>query len=266
VRGQLPAEALAVAVVGSRRATAAAMARAEALAAQLARRDVVVISGGAVGIDAAAHRGALAAAGRTVAVLGTGIDQVYPDRHAALFDQIAERGALVSMFKDGTPPRPGNFVARNALIAGLSQAVVVVEAQLRSGSLSTARWARAQGRVVCAMRGSPGADSLLGSGAFAVRDAEDVLAALRGTAAPPPPLPALDDVQHRVLAAMSAHQPQDEDSLAEASGLTPRAVVRALSSLQVLGMVVAAPGRRYRRTSSPSAEPIERGSRGQHPS
>jgi DNA processing protein len=171
------------------------------------------------------------------------------------------------MFQDGTPPRPGNFVARNALIAGLSQAVVVVEAQLRSGSLSTARWARAQGRVVCAMRGTPGADSLLASGAFAVRDAEDVLAALRGAAAPPPPpRPALDDVQDRVLAALSVHQPQDEDSLAEAAGLTPRVVVRALSSLQVLGMVVAAPGRRYCRTSCPSAEPIERGSRGQHPS
>lgn len=266
VRGALPVTGRSVAVVGSRRATSEGMKLAEQLAHQLASRDVTVVSGGAIGIDAAAHRGALAAGGRTVAVLGTGIDVVYPERHRALFDQIvAKGGALVSTFDDGALPLPGHFVARNAFIAGLSHAVVVVEAAERSGSLSTARSAQKQGKRVGAIAGSPGANQLLAGGAFAVRSADDVLAALDG--APDPSLsapPSLDEGPAKVLAAMPQDDVIDEEALALALGLTPRAVVRALSDLQLMGLVMVAPGRRYRRTASPSAVPA-RGSRGQYP-
>jgi DNA processing protein len=287
VSGTLPEAPLAVAIVGSRRATAEGMTRAKELAAELASRDVVIVSGGALGIDTAAHRGALAAGGRTVAVLGTGLDMVYPERNRALFDQIvASGGALVSMFPEGTPPRGGNFVARNALIAGLSHAVVVVEAAERSGSLTTAARAVSQGRLVCAVPGSPGSARLLGEGALLVRSADDVLAAMAGVMPPPLALSDLVELAKRfglspeaiqVLAAMppagptigqsmsqSAAQSIDEETLAEALGLTPRIVLRALSVLETSGLVMMAPGRRYRRTASASAEPIARGSRGQY--
>ena len=267
VRGELPGTAMMVAVVGSRRATTSGMRMAETLASQLAEAGVVVVSGGALGIDAAAHRGALAGGGRTVAVLGTCIDVVYPERHGQLFDQIAERGALVSMFEAGTPPRPGNFVARNALIAGLSHAVVVVEAAERSGSLSTARLGRSQHKIVGAMPGTPGTHKLLGEGAVRIACADDVLAALAGLTAPASLLAAeelLEELPARVLAALPPTAPIDEETLALMLGLTPRAVVRALSSLELLGLVMVAPGRRYRRTASPSAEHPARGSRGQH--
>ncbi|MEZ4358616.1 MAG: DNA-processing protein DprA [Kofleriaceae bacterium] len=264
VRGELP-EGVAVAVVGSRRASAGGVALAEAISQGLARRGVAVVSGGALGIDAAAHRGALAARGQTVAVLGTGLDVVYPDRHGALFEQISQHGALLTSFAPGTPPRRSNFVARNAIISGLCQATVVVEAELRSGSLSTARWARKQGRVVCAVPGSAGAELLLGAGAHLVRTADDVLAALAGMTQSPPAVD-VDDVQAQVLAAMPPSEPIDEESLAESAGLAPRVVLRALSALQVSGMVMLAPGRSYRRTWSPPVEHFARGSRGQHPS
>ena len=267
VRGALPVTGWSVAVVGSRRATSEGMALAEQLAHRLASQGVTVVSGGALGIDAAAHRGALAAGGRTVAVLGTGIDVVYPERHRALFEQIvAGGGALVSTFDDGALPLPGHFVARNAFIAGLSHAVVVVEAAARSGSLSTARFAAKQGKRVGAIAGSPGANQLLAGGAFHVRSADDVLAALAGGPAPSGPSapPSLDEEPAKVLAAMPQDDVIDEEALALALGLTPRAVVRALSALQLMGLVTVAPGRRYRRTASPSAFPA-RGSRGQYP-
>jgi DNA processing protein len=280
VLGTLPEAPLAVAIVGSRRATVEGMALARSLAAELASRDVVVVSGGALGIDTAAHRGALEDGGRTVAVLGTGLDLVYPERNRALFAQIvASGGALVSMFPDGTPPRPGNFVARNALISGLSHAVVVVEAAERSGSLSTAAQALSQGRLLCAVPGSPGAARLLGQGALLVRSADDVLAAIAGVMPAPLALTDLVELAERfglspeaiqVLAAMPPLTSSpltssiEEETLAEALGLTPRIVLRALSVLETSGLVMMAPGRRYRRTACPSAEPIARGSRGQY--
>ena len=278
VLGTLPEAPLAVAIVGARRATREGMLLAESLAKELASRDVVIVSGGALGIDTAAHRGALAGGGRTVSVLGTGLSFLYPERNRALFDQIVARGgALVSMFPEHTPPRPGNFVARNALIAGLSHAVIVVEAAERSGSLSTAACARSQGRLVCAVPGSPGTAALLGEGALFVRCADDVLAALAGVMPPPLALSDLEELAARgglspeeaqVLAAMPPISAPlssiDEETLAEALGLTPRMVVRALSVLETSGLVMKAPGRRYRRTASPSTEPIARGTRGQH--
>ena len=146
-------DALAVAIVGSRRATAYGLEVAETLAADLAARGVTVVSGLARGIDSAAHRGALRVGGRTLAVLGSGVDVIYPPENRRLADEIAERGALVSQFAPGTPPLPQNFPTRNQVIAAMSLAVVVVEAAEKSGSLITARLAAELGREVLAVPG-----------------------------------------------------------------------------------------------------------------
>jgi DNA processing protein len=185
VRGALvEGDTLAVAVVGSRRATAYGLSVAETLAADLAARGVTIVSGLARGIDTAAHRGALRVGGRTIAVLGSGVDVVYPPENARLAEEVAARGALVSQFAPGTPPLPHHFPTRNAVIAGLSLAVVVVEAAERSGSLITARLAAELGREVLAMPGratapeSRGANRLIQDGAALALGWEDVVAAL----------------------------------------------------------------------------------------
>ncbi len=185
VRGALvEGDTLAIALVGSRRATAYGLSAAETLAADLAARGVTIVSGLARGIDTAAHRGALRVGGRTIAVLGSGVDVVYPPENARLAEEIAARGALVSQFAPGTPPLPHHFPTRNAVIAGLSLAVVVVEAAERSGSLITARLAAELGREVLAMPGratapeSRGANRLIQDGAALALGWEDVVAAL----------------------------------------------------------------------------------------
>jgi len=185
VRGRLvDGDALAVAIVGSRRATPYGLDVAETLAADLAARGVTVVSGLARGIDSAAHRGALRVGGRTIAVLGSGVDVVYPPENRRLADEIVERGALLSQFAPGTPPLPYNFPTRNGVIAGLSLAVVVVEAAERSGSLITARLAAELGREVLAVPGrvtaleSRGANRLIQDGAALALGWEDVIAAL----------------------------------------------------------------------------------------
>lgn len=263
IRGEL-GEGTHVAIVGARRATSEGLARAGALASALAERGVVVVSGGAYGIDAAAHRGALAAGGKTIAVLGTGLDVAYPERHRELFEQVASTGALVTSFPEGTPPRRGNFVARNSIISGLSQVVVVVEAELRSGSLSTAHAAEVQGRPVGAVPGSPGAAWLLARGAFPVRDADEVSRVLAGATAASEPALADGSLEARLWSALPARGGAHAEDLADAIGLPVRAVLRTLTNLELSGLVVVAPGRRYLRTASPSAH-IARGSCGQYP-
>lgn len=146
-RGLLPVEPM-VAVVGTRRADAVGLALAERLGGALAAAGRAVVSGGAAGIDAAAHRGALAAGGRTVAVLGCGVDVVFPRAHADLFAEIVARGALLSELLPGTPPRPGFFPTRNRIVAGLAEETIVVQAPARSGALLTAEHARRAGRRV----------------------------------------------------------------------------------------------------------------------
>lgn len=171
----------AVAIVGARAASQQGMDRAHALARHLAGRGIRVVSGGALGIDGAAHRGALAGGGTTTVVLGSGCDVAYPVRHAALFRQVlATGGALVSKHVDGTQPRRWTFLARNPLIAALADACVVVEADARSGSLATARAARGMGRTVMACPGSRGCELLLADGAGLVEQVGDVEAALAG--------------------------------------------------------------------------------------
>ena len=170
-----------VAIVGARKASREGIAAAEAIAGDLARAGIVIASGLARGIDSAAHTGALDAGGTTIAVLGTGIDQVYPPENGALFERIASHGLLMTEFPPGAPPYMGNFPRRNRIISGLSRAVLVVEAAEKSGSLITARLAADQGRDVMAMPGltaggrNRGAHALLRDGAKLVESAVDIL-------------------------------------------------------------------------------------------
>lgn len=184
VRGQvLPEDALAIAIVGARSASPYGLAAAEALSRDLAESGITVVSGLAVGIDGAAHRGALAAGGRTIAVLGCGIDVSYPPQHRRLAEEIARRGAVVSEFPLGSPPDSFHFPRRNRIVSGLSLGVVVVEAGERSGSLITARLAAEQGREVMAVPGAMGASRtrgthrLLRDGAALVESGADVIEA-----------------------------------------------------------------------------------------
>ena len=179
-----------VAIVGSRQATAQGKDNARAFAQALATQGYAVVSGLAQGIDAAAHEGALAAAdkGCTIAVVGTGLDRVYPPRHRELAARIAERGALLSEYAPGTPPLPEHFPQRNRIIAGLTLGTLVVEAALRSGSLITARLASEAGREVFAIPGSihapqaKGCHALIQQGAKLVESADDILDELQGAA------------------------------------------------------------------------------------
>jgi DNA processing protein len=233
VRGILaaPAEGRSLAIVGARAASQVGMDRAHAIAKHAAAQRVHVVSGGALGIDGAAHRGALAGGGTTTVVLGSGVDVAYPDRHAALFERIvAGGGALVSMLPDGTQPRRGTFVARNPLISALADVVVVVEADVRSGSMSTAAAARRQGRPVVAWPGSRGCDRLIARGAAIVEDTADALAALAGTPRYPAPV-VLDGDAALVRDALLAGA-RGIDQIVSATGLSVRAVLRALPQLE----------------------------------
>jgi len=166
-RGELlPEDAQAVAIVGTRQASASAAALAHALSRELAGRGITVVSGLALGIDTAAHRGALEAdGGRTLAVLGSGLRSIHPRENVSLAREIVRRGALLSELHPNTPPRGQNLMARDRILSGLSLAVIVVEAQEKSGSLDTAAKARKQGRLLLAVPGSPGTDALLAQGA-----------------------------------------------------------------------------------------------------
>lgn len=181
--GPLSAGGEAVAVVGSRAPTAAAKEFTRGLSADLSFRGITVVSGMARGIDAAAHEGALSATGRTIAVLGCGVDVLYPPEAGRLRENVLRRGAVVSEFPPGTEPRPHRFPARNRIISGMSRGVVVTEAPARSGALITARFALEQGREVMAVPGSPafphteGSNRLLQEGATMVTGAADVLQA-----------------------------------------------------------------------------------------
>ena len=183
IAGELPSLERAVAIVGTRAADEEAVDFTRQLARSLGASGCAIVSGGALGIDAAAHRGALEQGAPTVAVLATGLRSAYPREHARLFARIASRGALVSEF-DHAPARPGYFLKRNRIVAALAKVVVVVQAPLRSGALSTARWAVRLKRPVFAVPGSPwdiraaGCLSLLGLGARPCASATDILSAL----------------------------------------------------------------------------------------
>ena len=240
----------AVAVVGSRAGSPYACAVAERLAGGVAERGVAVVSGLARGVDAAAaHRGALAGGGPTLAVLGSGVDVVYPPEHAALAGDVAAEGALVSELGPGAPPLRHHFPRRNRILSGLSLAVVVVEAAARSGSLITARCAAEQGREVMAVPGnvlsgrSRGSHRLIRDGARIVETADDVLEEI-GLAPPAASPAAAPDETDPVLARMEPGDPCDLDALVARSGLAAPVLLVRLTELEIRGSVTrVGPGR-----------------------
>jgi DNA processing protein len=251
LRGAAPPAILSqpsVAIVGARACSSYGRIVARRLARDCAQAGLVVVSGLARGIDAEAHRGALEATGRTVAVLGCGIDRDYPAAHAELARSVGERGLLVSEYDVGVEPAPWRFPARNRVIAGLSGATVVVEARERSGALITADFALEDGREVMAVPGeitsalSEGTNALLRLGATPVTGAADVLEAfglaLEAPASVEPPIDADGDA---VLGALAAG-PLGSDEIARASHLAPGQVAAALVALELAGRVTVEEG------------------------
>ena len=248
----------AVAVVGSRAASAVALETAAQLGADLAARGITVVSGLARGVDSAAHRGALRS-GRTVAVLGSGVDHIYPHEHTALAGEISRDGLVLSEYPPGTPPRAFNFPMRNRLISGLSQAVVVIEANEKSGSLITAACALEQGRDVMAVPGNVlsgrnrGAHALIRDGAKIVECADDILEELGWPRAGAPA--SLDTSSHArsstsgdpLLRLMHAGQAYDLDGLAEVSGVDGVRLLPRLLELELHGLVQRVGGGRFMR-------------------
>ncbi len=254
VDGDLEALAAAqFAIVGSRKATRGACDTATRIAAELAARGAVITSGLALGIDQAAHRGALGAGGRTVAVLGCGIDRVYPHRHRTLAAEIRGAGALVSEFPLGAPPMARHFPQRNRIIAGLCLGTLVVEAASRSGSISTAMHALEQGREVFAVPGSinnplsAGCHSLLRQGARLTVASEDIIEELpqlasRVAVSAPAARPITDaadglETGPKRLLDACAWEPNSVDELVQRSGLTVQEVSSMLLPLELAGLI-----------------------------
>ena len=246
----------ALAIVGTRNPTRRGTQDAEAFACSLSDAGLTVVSGLALGIDAAAHRGGLAGAASTIAVVGTGLDRVYPARNRDLAHAIAERGVLVSEFPLGAPPVPANFPRRNRIISGLALGCLVVEAALQSGSLITARQALEQGREVFAIPGSihsplaKGCHWLIKQGAKLVESAQDVLEELGlGKTAPAPAQSThATPADAAILLDAVAFAPFDLDEACAASGLTPAAASAILLTLELDGRVERLPGGLYQRT------------------
>ncbi|WP_038056035.1 DNA-processing protein DprA [Thermus amyloliquefaciens] len=245
LKGELPQEERAVALVGTRRASSWALAFTRRLARELAEAGVWVVSGLARGIDREAHLGALEGGGRTLGVLGSALDRVYPPEHRAL----AERMDLLSEFPFGTEPKPEFFPRRNRLIAGLVRGVLVVEAPLESGALITARYALELGKEVLAVPGRPtdaaslGANRLIQDGAYPVLSAEDVLSYL-GLSGRPKKAVELSQEEERLFALLRQGEALPEE-LAQALGLPPERVLSLLTLLELKGLAQALPGGRY---------------------
>jgi DNA processing protein len=260
VRGALPAgDEPAVAIVGARRAGEYGRRVAEELARGLAQAGVTVVSGLATGIDAAAHRGTLDGGGRTIAVMATGIDRVYPTWNRVLARDVAACGALVTEFRTGTPPLQFHFPQRNRIIAGLAVGTVVVEAAERSGSLITAAFAAEQGREVFAVPGPigtphhAGSHRLIRQGATLVTSADDVLEALApalrrrlAKARAAAELAALSSGERHVLDQL-AHEATHVDAIAARSGLAAADVLETLLALELRRLVDQRPGMRFAR-------------------
>jgi DNA processing protein len=257
-------DALAVAIVGARRATAAGRTMTEELSHDLAGAGMTVVSGLARGVDAAAHRGALAAQGRTIAVLGCGIDRTYPPEHERLRRQIEEQGAILSEVPMGAPPHSHHFPRRNRIISGLSLGVIVTEAAIGSGSLITARLAAEQGREVFAVPGfvkedtSRGTNALLKEGAALIERAQDVIDVVLPQLEPGLRLRLqhshekseqrdhLGGEEQQVYDALS-YDPRTVDDVIVSTGLSVSVVMASLLSLELRQRVRQLPGQRYLR-------------------
>jgi DNA processing protein len=244
-----------VAVVGARLTDEYGVDLARSIAGGLARAGLSVVSGGALGVDAAAHEAALEAGGHTVAVLGTGVDVAYPAAHRDLFERILSAGgALLSEQPDGARGHKANFPRRNRIVSGMSDAVVVVRAGERSGALVTAAWATSQGVPLLAVPGdvrdplSAGPLALLRRGAGMAASAEDVLAAL-GIAAPEPrqvELPALGAGASALMSALG-RKPRHADEVARAAGLAAGPALAGLLALEIEGLCEQRPGHYFLR-------------------
>lgn len=273
VRGDWQAcfEQPCVAVIGSRQCSTYGANAAEMLARDLASRDICVVSGLARGIDTAAHRGAIAGKGKTIAVLGTGLDSVYPKENARLVNEIIESGgAVVTQFPLGTPPLKDNFPYRNRIISGLSLGVLIIEASERSGSLITARLASEQNREIMAVpgnitsRNSFGTNYLIKAGAKLVQQWQDIVAELPSEIAAsilPPKIegenatsngskreaaPAdLSENERRIWPLLSADEPVHIDQLLESSGLSFGDLNAALVGLDLRDLIRTLPGKHY---------------------
>ena len=262
VRGALSDDdALALAIVGSRRPTPYGLAVAERLASELAERGVTIVSGFARGIDTAAHRGALAAGGRTLAVLGCGLDVVYPPENGPLARAVEVQGALVSQFAPGVPALPGHFPARNRTLAGLALGVIVVEATDRSGALITAGFAGDLGRETFAIPGritsptSVGANRLIQDGAKLVTCWQDIVSelpdqwrrAVRGLSAPTgeQAAPEKESDEGKMLALLAVDEPQHIEQLIAHGGFDPARAATALVALELGGWARQLTGQRW---------------------
>ena len=241
----------ALAIVGSRNATAQGIKNAEAFAQAISMAGLCVVSGMAQGIDAAAHRGALRGQGSSIGVVGTGLDKIYPAANRELAHQLAEHGVLISEFALGTPPLAANFPRRNRIISGLSRGCLVVEASLQSGSLITARMALEQGREVFAIPSSihapqaKGCHHLIKQGAKLVECAQDILEEL-GHFTAGSMQPASEPESHPLFAHMG-FEPIDLDSLSQRSGLTIEVLSAILLQLEMAGNIATLPGGLYQR-------------------
>lgn len=241
-----------LAVVGSRSATPQGINNAEAFAKSLSDAGLCIISGMAHGIDAAAHRGALRGQGGSIAIIGTGLDIVYPAANRELAHALAQQGALVSEFPLGTPPLAANFPRRNRLISGMSLGCLVVEASLQSGSLITARLALEQGRDVFAIPGSihapqsKGCHALLKQGAKLVETAQDILEELGGMIETPAPSSGSEGADPLLLEHLG-FDPVDVDTLSLRCGLTIAELSAMLLTLELSGRICVLPGGLYQR-------------------
>lgn len=241
-----------IAVVGSRNATPQGMETARSFARALSDAGLVVVSGLALGIDAAAHDGALEGRASTVAIVGTGLDIVYPARNRELAHKIARHGALISEFALGTPALAANFPRRNRLISGMAKGCLVVEAALSSGSLITARLANEHGKDVFAIPGSihsalsKGCHVLIKQGAKLVDSVQDILEELHVDSAASTTEP--DSSEAHPLLALMGYDPCDVDTLAARSGLDAAEIAALMTRFELEGHIAAMPGGRYQRT------------------
>ena len=270
VFGRLPEGGLNIAMVGSRNATTYGISTTRHLAMDLARQGTTIVSGMARGIDTAAHAAAIAAGGMTVAVLGSGLDRIYPHENQRLYHQIAEQGAVISEYSPGTGPDAHHFPARNRIISGMCHGTVVVEATGRSGSLITARLAVDQNRDVFAVPGnvhsfkSVGTHSLIKEGAKLVMHAGDILEEFGqwpppdAKDVPPPstPLPPLTDDEAMVMDKLEA-EPIHIDDLARLLTLAPGRLAGTLLQLELKGLAQQSPGKRFCRAPGVDINPLK---------
>lgn len=258
LRGNLP-DSECFAIVGSRRATSSGLQLARELAGELAAHSICVVSGLARGVDSAAHRGALDAGGTTIAVLGCGIDRVYPPENTRLYLQILEQNAIISEYPPGTPPLAGHFPGRNRIISGLSRGVLIAEAAEGSGSLITGDFALEQGRELFAIPGavksptSRGPNQLLKEGAQLVTEVDDILQALWPKRLSRQQRKAVeqfaDQLEGTALAIylQLGHEPLHIDEIGRKCGLTPMELSAILLDLELRGGVQMLPGNQYLR-------------------